>query len=142
MAANPTVPAGATALFDGQFNTTQTAPIAATTGWTRTSRGALSDEGLVKFRENFIKKIVKIPVSSNLNVASYKAAEMDDKKNFFNAIASWTNSSLQFQAYLRTHFVDTVFVLMKTVTTGTNVRVHQVDSLLKVWYTVSLDYVY
>ena len=151
MAAAPTVPTGATALFDGQFNVGRTAPISSSTGWTRTSRQNLSDEGLVKFRENFIKKIIKVPVSSNLNVTSYKASEMEDKNNFFNAIATWTNSSMQFQSYMRTHFVDTVFVIMKLVTTTTtstngtrrDVRtVHQVDSLFKIWNNLTLDEVY
>ena len=38
---------------------------------------------------------------------------MDDKSNFFNAIGQWSNASLQLQFWMRTHFMDTVFALMK-----------------------------
>lgn len=53
-------------------------PVAVATGWTRVAREALKDEGYVKFRKAFMKKILKAPISSNLNVSSYKATEMDD----------------------------------------------------------------
>ena len=147
----PNVPGGGAVLTDATFDVTQAAPIASSTGWTRAARAALNNEGLVKFREGFIKKVIKTPISSNLNVTSYKASEMEDKSNFFYAIATWTNSSLQFQSWMRTHFVDTVFVIMRMVTTETTSAggtitttntVTQVDNLFKIWNTVTLDEVY
>ena len=94
----PTLPANMEELHDGEFDVSRADPIATTTGWTRAARTALKDEGLVRFREAVTKKILKTLISSNLNVSSYKASEMEDKNNFFNAIASWSGSSLQLQS--------------------------------------------
>ena len=140
-------------LNDVKFDISSTTPAASNTGWTRTARAALKDEGLVKFREAFTKKVLKTLISSNLNVSSYKATEMDEKSNFFNAIGQWSSASLQIQSWMRTHFVDTVFVLMKTDnvsvpdpnnanSTIVEERVVQVDSLFKIWNTVTIDEVY
>ena len=114
----PTLPANTDALHDGVFDVARTDPVATTTGWTRAARTALKDEGLVRFREAVTKKILKSLISSNLNVSSYKASEMEDKNNFFNAIASWSGSSLQLQSWMRTNFMHTVFAIMKKVETS------------------------
>ena len=143
----PTVVGGGAPMHDGKFNVSRANPIAASTGYTRAARAALANDALVRFRETFAKKILKTLVSSNLNVSSYKASEMDDKNNFFNAIASWSGSSLQMQSWMRTHFVHTVFVLMKmsstTAADGTVTReVHEVGDLFKLWNTVTLGQVF
>ena len=65
--------------------------VVSNTGWARTSRAVLKDEGLVKFWEAFMKKILKTLISSKLNVSSYKVTEMDDKSNFWQ----WSSVSLQ-----------------------------------------------
>ena len=135
-------------LTDTTFDLTQSAPQAQSSGWTRTTRSALKDEGLVKFRENFVKKVIKVPLSSNLQVSSYKASEMDNKNNFFNAIASWSASSLRFEAWFRTHFVNNVFVVQRTVTvpgTGTSgptTTVEEVGNLFKIWNSLTLQEVF
>ena len=142
-----------TALTDAKFDVTLTTPIVSNTGWTRSTREALKDEGLVKFRESFTKKILKTFISSNLNVSSYKATEMDDKANFFYAIGQWSTASLQFESWMRTHFVDSVFVLMKTETIEIpdpnnpgqyidQTQVLQIGSLFKIWNSVTLDDVF
>ena len=141
----PTVAGGGTLLNDTQFDTAQAAPAQATTGWTRAARAALTNEGLVKFREAFAKKIVKVLLSANLGVSSYKPSEMEDKNNFFNAIASWSNASLQFEAWFRTHFVLNVFHLVHRQTTTAAppvVTIHQLGDLFKIWNTVTLEQVF
>ena len=70
-------------LNDVKFNFAVQAPVVANTGWTRNACDSLKDEELVKFQEAFTKKILKMLISSNLNMSSYKATEMDDKSNFF-----------------------------------------------------------
>ena len=102
---------------------------------------------------SFTKKILKMLILSNLSVSSYKATEMDDRSNFFNAIGQWSSASLQLQAWMRTHFVDTVFVLIKTqamaiphpndpTKTIDEECVVQVNSLFKIWNTTVLDKVF
>jgi hypothetical protein len=148
---NYIAPLGNDIVTDVKFDAEAAKPVATQTGWTRSARESLNNEGLVKFRESFAKKILKTPISSNLNVSSYKASEMDDKNNFFNAIGQWSSASLQLQSWMRTHFVDTPFVIMKTEETdvtsrgGTvtqKPRVHQVGSLFKMWNSLTLDDVY
>ena len=144
-------PTGSNVLTDVKFDAEAAKPVAAQTGWTRSAREALTNEGIVKFRESFAKKVLKTLISSNLNVSSYKASEMDDKNNFFNAIGQWSSASLQIQSWMRTHFVDTPFIIMKVQdvevqsangTTTKKPRVHQVDSLFKIWNSLTLDEVF
>ena len=142
-----------TALTNAKFDVSLTTPVASSTGWTRASRDALKDEGLVEFRESFTKKILKTPISSNLNVSSYKATEMDDKANFFYAIGQWSTASLQFESWMRSHFIESVFILMKTAKveipdpanpgqTIEQLQVLQISSLFKIWNSVTLDDVF
>ena len=58
-----------------EFDLSQTNPKANTTGWTRDEREALANEGLVKFKDSVVKKVIKTPLSSNLSVSSYKPSE-------------------------------------------------------------------
>ena len=81
------------ALTDVSFDLTQNAPKAASTGYTRAIREGLKEEAYVKFREVFVKKVIKTPLSLNLQVSSYKASEMDNKENFFHAISGFTHAS-------------------------------------------------
>ena len=78
---------------------------------------------------------------------------MNDKANFFYAIGQWSTASLQFELWMRTHFVDLVFVLMKTETTEipdpanpgqtiAQTQVLQIGSLFKIWNSVTLDDVF
>ena len=107
---------------------TQASPQADSAGWTRAERDALQNEGLVKFRdnvtrnkglvkfrENVTRKLLKVPLSKNLAVTSFKPSEMDSKTNFFNAIGQWSQASLQFNTWLRTHHVDTIFYIKHEV---------------------------
>ena len=91
------------------FDAGRTDPIATSTGWTRTEREALTNEGLVKFRESVAKKILKVLVSANVRVSSFKPAEMGEKGNFFYTIGQWSDASLQFESWMRTHFMSNVF---------------------------------
>ena len=40
----------------------------------------------LQFHKSFAKKMLKMLISTDLKVSSYKATEMDEKSNFFNAI--------------------------------------------------------
>ena len=71
-------------LTDVTFDLTQNAPKAASTGYTRVIREGLKEEANVKFREAFVKKVIKTPLSSNLQVSLHKALEMDNKENFLH----------------------------------------------------------
>ena len=86
-------------LTDVTFDLTQNAPKAASTGYTRAIREGLKEESYVKFWEVFVKKVIKTPLSSNLQVSLYKPSEMDDKENFFHAISGFTHASLQMEAW-------------------------------------------
>ena len=110
---------------------------------------SLQNEGYVKFRDNFVKKLIKTPLSSNLQVSSYKAAEMDSKSNFFNAISGWSEASLYFQTHFRSHFVENVFqiVVVAQVPDATNPgqnkdEVQEIGSLFAIWHTLTLDQVF
>ena len=59
------------AAIDVTFDFTQADPVAAHGGCTRANRAALANEGLIKFREHFVKCLTKMPLSSNLTVLSY-----------------------------------------------------------------------
>ena len=100
-------------LTDVAFDLTQNAPKAASTGHTRAIQEGLKEEACVKFREVFVKKVIKTPLSSNLQVSSCKASEMDNKENFFHGISGFTHASLQMEAWMRTHFVKNVFVIQE-----------------------------
>ena len=127
----------------------QAKPKADSTGYTRAVCKALANEGLVKFRESFIKKVIKTPLSANLQVTSYKPSEMDSNSNFFNAIANWSKASLKFQSWLHTHYVDTVFHIVEEEevpdpndSTKTIKRGKHHGDLFSVWHTLTLDAVY
>lgn len=122
MASVPTIPAGGSPFTLGNILHWPSKSIVSSTGWTRMASKALKEERLVRFRKAVTKKIVKSYISSNLNVSSNKASEMEDENNFFNAIASWSNSSLQLQSWMCTNNVHTMFALMHSETTnGSNV---------------------
>ena len=128
----------------------QSAPRQAAAGWTRSQRDALQNEGLVKFREVVIRKLIKTPLSKNLTVTSYKPSDMEQQSNFFNAIGAFSQASLQFATWLRTHHVDTVFYLKKNEPTTANdgtVTNHfsslsGTGDLFELWNTVTLQEVY
>ena len=135
------------ALTDVSFDLTQNAPKAASTGYTRAIREGLKEEAYVKFREVFVKKVIKTPLSSNLQVSSYKASEMDNKENFFHAISGFTHASLQMEAWMRTHFVKNVFIIQEIQVTDATKNppirgVIEVGDLFKIWNTLTLKQVY
>ena len=66
---------------DVVFDLNQAAPKASTAGYTREICEKLENDGLVKFRESFVKKLIKTPLSSNLQVST--------KPRF----APWTNDA-------------------------------------------------
>ena len=99
--------------IDLTFDFSQASPKAAHGGYTRADRDALANEGLVKFREHFVKRITKTPISSNLSVSSHKPTEMTDKNNFFNAISQFSTFLLRFQAWAKTHYAVNVFTIIK-----------------------------
>ena len=122
------------------FDLTQNAPKAASTGYTRTIREGLKEEAYVKFREVFVKKVIKTPLSSNLQVSSYKALEMDNVENFFHAISGFTHTSLHMEAWMWTHFVKNVFVIQEIQVTNATANpptrgVVEVSDLFKIWNT-------
>lgn len=134
-----------------EFDLTQSNPKASTTGWTRTERAALKNEGLVKFKDSVVKKVVKTPLSSNLSVSSYKPSEMDSKNNFFYALSQWSVAALVFRSFLKTHYISTVFsIVQKTVTVttaddGTESRttsVTELGNLFDDWHSMSIDDVF
>ena len=53
-------------LTDVTFDLTQNAPKAASTGYTRAIQEGLKEEAYVKFREVFVKKVIKTPDKLNL----------------------------------------------------------------------------
>ena len=136
-------------LTDVQFDLTQTAPVASTAGFTRTIRENLQNEGLVKFRESFVKKLVKTPLSSNLQVSSYKPSEMQEKQNFFYAISQFAQATLYFASWFRSHFADNVFVIQElTETPDPNnpaqpIRaIVETGNLFEIWNQLTLDQVF
>ena len=58
--------AGGTTIQGTTFDLKQKAPKAETSGWTRSEREKLTNDGLVKFKENVVKKVIKTPLSANL----------------------------------------------------------------------------
>ena len=133
---------------DVTFDFNQAQPIATSAGYTRAIREKLENEGLVKFRESFIKKIVKTPLSSNLQVSSYKPSEMQEKQNFFYAISQFAQAILYFGSWFRSHFADNVFVIQEVVettdpTTGAVTKTsNELGDLLKIWNNLTLDQVF
>ena len=128
---------------------TQANPAATSTGWTRLTRAALSNDGLVRFREASVKRIVKVPLSSNLTVSSCKPAEMDSKNNFFNAIAQMSQASLQIASWCRTNCMHSVFIIVEkyevtpaTANAAAVEGVREVGDLFTMWNTVTLDQVF
>ena len=134
-------------LTDVTFDLTQNAPKAASTGYTRIIREGLKEEAYVKFREAFIKKVIKTLLSSNLQVSSYKALEMENKDNFFHTILGFTHASLQMEAWMRIHFVKNVFVIQEIAVTDATTNpptcgVVEISDLFKSWNTLTLKQVY
>ena len=136
-------------LTDVTFDLTQTAPVASTAGFTRTIRENLQNEGLVKFRESFVKKLVKTPLSSNLQVSSYKPSEMQEKQNFFYAISQFAQAALYFGSWFRSHFADNVFVIQELTQVpdpnnpGQHVRtIVEKGNLFKIWNQLTLEQVF
>ena len=76
----------------------QTAPKASSTGCTHTGHEGLKGEAFVKFHGAFAEKVIKTLLSSNLQVSSHKALEMDNKDNFFHVILDLMHASLQMEA--------------------------------------------
>ena len=129
------------------FDLTQNAPKAASTGYTRAIRESRKEEAYVKLREVFVKKVIKTPLSSNLQVSSYKASEMDNKENFFHTILGFTHASLQMEAWMCTHFVKNVFIIQEIQVTNATANpptcgVVEVSDLFKIWNTLTLKQVY
>ena len=134
------------------FDLAQTAPVSSSAGYTRTTRDALKNEGLVKFRESFVKKLVKTLLASSMQVSSYKPTEMNDKNNFFYAMAQFAQAAMFFATWFRTHFADNVFTIVETYVipgdpnanppTADTVSVRPVGDLFKVWNAVTLDQVF
>ena len=136
-------------LTDVKFDLTQTAPVASTAGFTRTIRENLQNEGLVKFRESFVKKLVKTPLSSNLQVSSYKPSEMQEKQNFFYAISQFAQAALYFGSWFRSHFADNVFVIQELTQVpdpnnpGQHVRtIVEKGNLFEIWNQLTLEQVF
>ena len=134
---------------DVTFDLTQTSPKASAAGYTRTSREALKNDGLVKFRESFIKKLVTTHLSQNLQVQSYKPTEMSDKSNFFYAIASWSEASLYFESWFRTHFANNVFFLQARHTPAATASapnptetVKEIGNLFTIWHNTTPEQVF
>lgn len=137
---------------DVTFDLTQSVPKATTAGYTRDIREKLENDGLVKFRESFVKKLIKTPLSSNLQVSSYKPSEMQDKQNFFYAISQFAQAMLYFAAWFRSHFASNVFVIQEkyTVPADPNTNppvleheaVREVGDLFKIWNNITLDDVF
>ena len=128
------------------FDVSQTAPVASSAGWTRDNRLKLKDDGLVTFRQNFVKKIVEVKVASHLQVSSFEASEMENKNNFFNCVGSWSQSSLRFDSWLRTHQVKSVFNIVKEddvpdpTNPGAAVRgIVPAGDLFQMWNAVALQ---
>ena len=132
-----------TTTFGVPFDLSRTKPVASSTGYTRDERKKLQDEALVKFRDTFVRKILKSSLSINLTVTSYKPSEMDSKTNFFNSIASWSDASRAFESWLKTYHVHTVFNILNVEkdATGTDTLV-ETGSLFKVWNQLPLDKVF
>lgn len=127
----------------------QKAPQAESTGYTRAVRVSLQNEGYVKFRESVIKRIIKAPLSLTSKVTSYKPTEMTEKSNFFNVIANWSHASNQINAWLHTHYVDTVFSMVEVVeqddpqNAGQKIQtINEIGDLFKNWHALTLDQVY
>jgi len=133
---------------DVKFDLAQAAPKATSAGYTRAIRESLKNEGLVKFRDAFIKKLIKVPLSSNLLVSSYKPSEMGEKTNFFTTVSNWSEASLYLASWMRSHFADNVFTIVHRVTKrddqlNVDVQaVEEVGDLFKLWHQVTLQQVF
>ena len=136
-----------------EFDLSQTNPKANTTGWTRDEREALAKEGLVKFKDSVVKKVIKTPLSSNLSVSSYKPSEMDSKNNFFYALSQWSVAALLFRAFLKSHYLSTVFTIVRKVIVVTpsttqgqpdtrTPTVERVGDLFDDWHSLTLEDVF
>ncbi|RME53506.1 hypothetical protein D6783_01855, partial [Candidatus Woesearchaeota archaeon] len=137
---------------DVSFNLTRAAPVASNAGYTRATRDALQNEGLVKFRDSFVKKLSKVPLSCSMQVASFKPSEMNEKSNFFYTIAQFAQSAMFFATWFRSHFADNVFQLVEVYTipgdptatppTPDTQGVREIGDLFKVWNSVTIDQVF
>ena len=128
-----------------KFDFSRAAPVASATGCDRTRREGLSDEALVKFREMVVKKILKNKVSANLHASSFKPSELDSKGNFFYAIGEWSAASLQFESWLRSNFLHTVFTIIEPnfdPATRAVTGLSQKGDLFKNWNALTLTEVY
>ena len=80
-------------LTDITFDLTQTTLKATSAGCTCTIQKGLMEEAFVKFCEAFVKNVINIPLSSNLQVSSHKALEMENKDDFFHTILGFKHAS-------------------------------------------------
>lgn len=129
------------------FDLGQANPRATTSGWTKSEREGLSNEGLVKFKDSVVKKVVKTPLSANLSVSSYKPSEMDSKNNFFYALGQWSVASLVFQSFMKSNYLSSVFTIVRKVSTtntaGTIVEsVVEVGNLFTTWHSLTIEDVF
>ena len=140
---------GGTTIQGTTFDLKQKAPKAETSGWTRSEREKLTNEGLVKFKENVVKKVIKTPLSANLSVSSYKASEMDSKNNFFHALGQWSVAALVFQSFLKSNFMSSVFTIVRKDQVddpnnpGTLIdTVVERGDLLSSWHSMTLEEIF
>ena len=138
---------------DVTFDLTQASPVASAAGYTRTTRSSLQNEGLVKFRESFVKKLQKTPLTCTMQVTSYKPSEMENKSNFFYAIAQFATAAMFFQTWFRSHFADNVFKIVEKYTMPADPNanpprqndtesVREVGDLFKIWNAITIEQVY
>ena len=123
-------------------------------GYSRASRAALTGEALVKVKDSAVKKVLKPPLTANVQVSSFDPSQMTDKSNFFNFVGSWRSNSQILRQHVESYYMQNVFVLSEvrtrqaTAADGTlrvdnnndpimEDYVHQGESLFDVWHNVS-----
>ena len=134
------------------FDLAQSKPVASSAGYTRTTRSALKNKGFVKFRDSFIKKLVKTLLASSMQVLSYKPTEMNNKNNFFYAMAQFAQAAMFFATWFRSHFTVNVFVIVEkygipgdptaTPLMQDTESVRAIGDLFKIWNAITLDQVF
>ena len=82
-------------------------------GYSRTTRSTLTGEALIKVKESAVKKILRTPLSDNVQVTTFDPVDMKDKGNFFNFVGNWRSDSKTLIQHMRAYYMHNVFQLMK-----------------------------
>ena len=80
-----------------------------TGGYTRATRAGLSAEAQVKVKESAVQKILKPPLTANVQVSTFDPAHMSDRSNFFNFVGNWRADSQTIRQHCTAYYLHNVF---------------------------------